>query len=122
MKIWMTGEIDSSISEKYRNVRKSLEKEINEFLSGMDTEIDTWMFVSIILRKTDCDFPEIFKYHKSKRRIETRVKIDYDSFLSSDNYMARRLAIGGLLRSLDEIEEVNTIKEDVKIFLEGLRS
>lgn len=120
MKIWMTGEIDYSISEKYRDVRKSLEKEINEFLSGIDTEIDTWMFVSIILKKKDCDFPEIFKYHKSKRRIESRVEIDYDSFLSSDNYMARKLVIGGLLRSLGEIEEVNTIKEDVKIFLEGL--
>ena len=121
MKIWMTGEIDSSVSEKYRNVRVSLEKEINEFLSEIEIGINTWMFVSIILKSVDDDFPEIYKYHRSKNRFESRVKVDYESFHTSDVQAARLLIIGGLLKALENIEGDVSVKEIIKTFLENLQ-
>jgi len=109
MKIWMTGEIDKSVYERYRNIRAFLEKELNEFFINIDLDIELWFHACIILKNKNDNFSEVRTLHKRQKKYESRIFVDYEEFLSDET-----LAFNSVICSLTEVINDMPISEDKK--------
>lgn len=108
MKLWMSAEIMVDVHERYRTIRNEIEPYINENIgSGLYGEpVEKWAYVAIMRPAGDSNYPEFYKYHKSRKVAEFRLKIDYELFKEAQELDQKRLICQSLLRSIKLFSEI----------------
>ncbi len=106
MKLWLSGEIDASVSEKFRLLILKIEPIINSTIEDKryGSAINIWGYISIIMDPNFLQtgfFKEIKRYRKKKKETEFRLRIDYNDFLKADDKKAVELICESILRSID---------------------
>lgn len=106
MKLWISGEIDSIISESFRITRNYLEQNVNNILASKDygTGISSWDIIMIISKDIG---KEKYKYNKKSRETDIRIIIDIDKFNSCDFVTRVILLLDALIDSLGKILTLN---------------
>lgn len=108
MKLWTSGEVWVDVADVHRLARNYIEQEVNKNLASKDygSGVKEWAFISIILPPEIKDqYPERFKYHKSDKSVEFRLRIDLETFKSGNEADHQRLICQALLRSLDILDQ-----------------
>ncbi|MAD45085.1 MAG: hypothetical protein CMI02_03820 [Oceanospirillaceae bacterium] len=114
----MSGEIDISISDKYREIRSVLERKLNDELVCLNVDLDKWVYVAIIRKSEDECYPEVRKVHKKKSTYESRLKIKYEDFLNSGMKDAFRLVVSSLKSAVDSMPLADSDKNTIISILE----
>lgn len=115
MKLWMSGEIQHDIAEGYRQARLVVQSKVNERLQRitLNTNVDQWAFIGIILPDDHPDYQEVKKFDKRHRTIEFRLKIDHAQFLSGSHAERIVLIIQALRRSVDLMNALGVDSDDI---------
>src|SRR5580692_2003719 len=100
MKLWISGEIDSILSDSFRITRNYLEENINNILASKNygSGVISWDIIMIISKDKG---KEIYKYNKTKKETDVRIVIDIDKFKSCDDLMKKMLLLDFLITSLE---------------------
>ena len=108
MELWMSGEIQGDVGDRYRTARKLVETAINRCTKGNDfgEGLKKWYYIAIILGFDDKDYDEVAKYRRKKKEVEFRLKIDHDAFLKGTLVDQVRLMSDSLLRSINMMPEI----------------
>ncbi|WP_067141287.1 Imm44 family immunity protein [Oceanivirga salmonicida] len=123
MKLWMSAEVSSSISEKLRLSLIYVEKVINEKINKkkyvLEEYLEGWDCISIIMNMKNHGYTERTIYSKKKKNMDFRLQIDYEEFDSKDD-LGRQILIYKMLdRSLDILLEKKKLPLDA---IEELRA
>ena len=84
-----------------------IEKVVNKALADKSYGggVRQWAFITILLPpEMHEDYPERFRYHKSDKSVEFRLRIDLKAFEAANKSGQKRLICEALLRSLDILE------------------
>ncbi len=130
MEIWIGGEIESSIEEKFRLARCELESNLSEFLKSKRYELELDSFDCIAIIRNDAEFNEIHKYSAKKREMDFRLTIDYESFLLASHEQCKFHIFQMLLRAIDILasnnqvntNEIQCVKSDFVEFGLGVKA
>src|SRR4030042_1145061 len=108
MELWVSGEIQGDIGDRYRAARKLVKTAMNSCIKDRDygEGLKKWYYIAIILDFEDEAYGEVAKYSKRKKEVEFRLKIDHDAFLSAHTAGQVRLVSQSLLRSLRMMPEI----------------
>lgn len=103
MKLWMSGEVDADVADAYQSARRKIVASVNDRLQRVDFAAGCKELAVIAIICHDCDpeYKEIVKYHRGRGVAEFRLKIDYQSFLDSNEDDRTKLVLDMLLRALD---------------------
>lgn len=106
MKFWASGEVHGDIGDTTIRLQKIIEAKINDHIEDKEygDGVTLWGFISIVMPSEllpEDFFKEIKKYHKSKREVEFRLKIDYKELSNSDEIGKYRLICRSILRSVE---------------------
>lgn len=106
MELFISGEIDSTIGEKYRVSINKISSEVNRYLENKKygAGLKLWGFIGIVMKPGLLGpefFKEIKRYRKSKEETEFRLKIDYDQVVKADEKDTSRLICESILRSIE---------------------
>lgn len=108
MKLWMSAEAWIDVSDTYRKARNQIEEAVNRALSDRDygKGVRKWAFLAIMLPPDiQQDYPEVYKYHKSDKSVEFRLRVDLEAFKAGDESTHKRLICEALLHSLNMLDE-----------------
>lgn len=128
MKYWMTGEVHRDVSDKFRLIRNEFQTKISNYLDPKDygSGVNEWYYFATILPEGALKpelFPEIKKYIRSKREVDIRLRVDFDSFAKADDTEARRLIAESILLSIDiGKKELNIPNFDFESYRDDIRS
>lgn len=126
MIIWMSGELQADVGEAYRIISRELERVINAPLKGIDYsvgQIVKWALIPIILSprtERSTGYAEVRKYHRKRRVIEFRLKIDHAPFKAADDLGKRRMIFAMILRSVEEARSMKLPPFDFDRFYHDL--
>jgi hypothetical protein len=103
MKLWMSGETQDDVAGDARLASLEVERTVNTSLSGRDygQAVTEWALIHIILPFEDECYREVRKYHKRRKVVEFRLKIDHATFKAATPMGQRSLIVASLLRSID---------------------
>ena len=108
MKLWMSGEVWVEVADAHRHAMNHIEQEANKTLADRDygDGVKEWAFIPIMLPpEIEDQFPERFKYHKSDKSVEFRLRIDLQAFKAGNEATHKSLITEALLRSLDILDQ-----------------
>ena len=112
MDIWIGGEIESAVEEKFRLARCELESDLSEFIKANSYELELDSFDCIAIIRNDVEFDEIHKYSAKKKEMDFRLSIDFKSFLQANHEQCKTHIYQMLLRAIDILALNNQIKAD----------
>ncbi len=120
MKLWMSGEVEADIFEKFRKSIVEIERNINSIieLKKYFDKLDDWDVIAII--RDDDTFSEITKYSKKNKEMDFRLKIDYSEFKSADDTRAKELIFCILNRSLVILREKGLCSKSIQLLKKDL--
>ena len=127
MIIWMSGELQADIGDACAAAQNEMEHVMNLALKGTDYsggQIVKWALIPTILNSRflkSTGYAEIRKYHKKRRVIEFRLRIDHDSFKAADDAGKRRLIFEMILRSIEEARQMKIPAFDFDRFAADLK-
>jgi hypothetical protein len=103
--LWMSGELQSDISDEYLLAMRDIKSAVNAVLSSFDYGDGLKELALIpIIRETDHPtYGEVNKYWKKDRSFESRLKIPHAEFKAATAAGKRKLIVGILLRSIAEM-------------------
>lgn len=106
MKLWISGEIDSIVSDSFRITRNYLELSVNNILASKDygSGILSWDIIMIVSKDKG---KETYKYSKKNREVDVHLVIDIDRFKASDSLTKKILLVDALIYSLEKISNLN---------------
>jgi len=109
----MSEEIQADVADRYMEVRKALEAEINRLLTGVFVEekADEWAFIAIVLEEGGPDYREIVKRSSRGKVLEFRLKISHDAFSVASPSERMRLIFKALHRSVELMQKVGVTAE-----------
>jgi hypothetical protein len=118
MKIWMSGEIQSTVSKQFRFALLAIEPAFNEYFGGLSfgsglVEID---YLPIIREIESDDFDEVKRYTKKDRSAEFRLKIPYEMCLKADQKEMTILMLASLRRAVGILQTMKIKDFDAKAF------
>ncbi|RQO64365.1 hypothetical protein DBR43_33065 [Pedobacter sp. KBW06] len=123
MKLWISGEIDSIVSDSFRVVRNYIEKNINNILASNNygDGVLSWDVIVVISKDKG---KEVFKYNKKNKETDIHVILDIDRFKTSDSLGRKMLLLDSLIYSVERLStlgiyDFNNIK--LKNDLHGLK-
>lgn len=122
MKLWMSGEIDLSVSESFRETRKAVEASVNLKLMEAKTQIDgfiKWAFIAIIREEDSPDYDEVVKKDAKRGVLEFRLKLSHNEFLQADKKAKQLMLLSALNRSVDLMGNLG-VSSDKRIDLRKL--
>ncbi len=125
MEVWIGGEIESVISDKFRLARIEVERQLTQYLSEKhyDIELDSLDCIAII--RDDSEFCEIHNYSAKKRDMDFRLIIDFEQFSQADYRERQNLILSMLLRAVDILGEkipIQDLKADLDEFSEAVKA
>jgi hypothetical protein len=102
MKLWTSGEIDSTVGEKFRKTMILVEQEVNKILASCSygDGLENWDLIYIISANPG---KEKVSYSPKKRESDIRLNVNYTDFLLADDDKARKLFIDTLIISINKI-------------------
>ena len=111
MEVWISGEIESVISDKFRLARIEVESQLRKYLceKQYDIELDSLDCIAII--RDDSEFCEIQKYSAKKRDMDFRLIINFEQFNQANHTECQRLILGMLQRAVDILGEKISVQE-----------
>lgn len=93
--------------------RKKVKDALVDLLSGVSLECgaDSWTFISILMpdERID-DYPEVKRYHKTRKVIEVRVQIPINEFKEANDSQQVNLMLDAVLRSVEMMREIKSLK------------
>ena len=106
MKLWISGEIDSILSDSFRITRNYLEQNINNILTSKDygSGVLNWDVIMIISKDKG---KERYKYNKINKETDICIVIDINKFKSFDALMKKILLLDSLISSLENLYTLN---------------
>ena len=122
MKIWIGGEIESSIEDDFRKARSKVEKSINENIekNTYNIPVESWDCIAIV--RDDEQLEELFIYDSHNNEMDFRLRVDYQKFLVGNSNEQEQLIFEICLRSLKKLQEfigsstdLNNLIKDVSI-------
>jgi Immunity protein 44 len=108
MELWMSAEVWGDVDTSLRKVSRHIEEVVNGSLGARDygEGVRKWALIAILLPPDmQEDYPERFKYHKSDKTLEFRLRIDLKTFRKADESNQKRLVSEALLQSLDILDQ-----------------
>jgi hypothetical protein len=127
MKIWISGETKDDVEEGFRPARNDVDQTLNAALADRNygPAVEKWALIPIILPFEDERWGEIRKYHKRRKVVEFRLKINHTKFKAATPARQRALICACLLRSIDLFPLLKVNGFDYQTFrgdLEGVTS
>lgn len=106
MNLWISGEIDSSVGNAFRETLPLVRSAVRQAISDVDYDIplESWDCIAII--RNDDHFNEVTKYSKKKRDMDFRLRIDYKAFYEGDSRQRCKLFCDMLSRSLEKLKQL----------------
>ena len=107
MELWMSAEAWGDAATNLMKASGQIEKVVNKALTdeSYGRGVRQWAFIAILLpSEMHEDYPERFKYHKTDKSLEFRLRIDLEAFQAADKSGQKRLICEALLRSLDILD------------------
>ena len=106
-RLWMSGEVQGDIGDAHRDARNEIESALATVLAAADYgALKEWAFLAIIIDDNFWAYDEIKKYRKKAQEFEFRLEIDHAAFKAADAIGHRKLIMGSLLRSIDEMRKL----------------
>ena len=108
MKLWMSAEAWGDAAENLMKASTQMEDVVNKALSDKSYGggVRQWAFIAILLPpEMHENYPERFKYHKHRKVVEFRLRIDLEEFEAAGKSGQKRLLCEALLRSLDILDQ-----------------
>jgi len=96
------------VADSLRIVSNHIENISNkDFFSrrGYGDSVEKWAFIAIILPPEIEGYTEYRRYHKARKVIEFRLRIDYFEFRDGDESTQMKLICEGLVRSLEGLDK-----------------
>lgn len=111
MKIWMSAEIQSTVSAAYTKAYKSIEPVFNEFFREKFYGNGLVKIVYIaIIREVDVEgYKEVKRYHKKDCDVEFRLKISHVEFLHANEKVQLKMVTDSVMRAIKLIPELKKI-------------
>jgi hypothetical protein len=107
VRFFFSGEIDADVAVEYREVRKAIEKNLNNALGNQSygSVLDSIGIIPILLGpRFSGSQKERRLLQRSKRSADYRLIIDYDAWCAGSRGERDRLLIGNLLEVVDDID------------------
>jgi hypothetical protein len=107
MELWMSAEAWGDAATSLMKASGHIESIVNRALADKSygEGVRQWAFITILLPpEMHEDYPEHFKYHRSGKSVEFRLRIDLETFRAADKSGQKRLICEALLRSLDMLD------------------
>ncbi|MFJ4347444.1 hypothetical protein [Pseudomonas sp. NPDC089401] len=108
-----SSEQDVLVGEAAQAARKKVKDVLAEILSEVSLECgaETWSFISILMRDEWIgDYPEVKRYHKSRKVIEVRVQIPIYEFKEAGSAQQVELMLDAVYRSVDMMAQIKSLK------------
>lgn len=117
MKLWLSGEIDYTIGNEFRDLINEIENSINGYLENSEyKKLEfSWDVVFVILKG---EVKEKLKFNKTTKESDIKTAIDLTKFQNSDMNERRDLLILSLLNSLKLLNEKYMIADFKNLYLE----
>ncbi|KAA1154714.1 hypothetical protein EU510_00960 [Pseudoalteromonas sp. FUC4] len=105
MRIWIGGEIESSIEDDFRKARSKVEKSINENIeqNTYNIPVESWDCIAIV--RDDEQLEELFAYDSRNNDMDFRLRVDYQRFLVGNSNEQEQQVFEICLRSLRKLQE-----------------
>jgi hypothetical protein len=103
MKFWMSGEIQSDVSDAFRRSCNKIEPSLNGFLEHKNygKGLVKWSFIAIILSENGPKgYNEVKRYNKRDKTCEFRLLVDHGRFRDGGTKEHNAMICEALLRSL----------------------
>lgn len=99
MKLWTSGEVDSTVGDSFRETMNIVEEEVNSHLahSSYGNGLENWDVIYILSANPS---QEQFRYSAKKREI-----VDYQAFSEADKASKKDLFYDALIRSIYQITD-----------------
>lgn len=126
MEIWMSSEKDVLVGKAEHTARNKVEPIVNQLLHKVELAcgLERWSVIFIVMRDEWIgSYPEIKRYHKSKKDVELRVQLPFFEFKDADDLKQIKMLLDALSRSVDMMEEINNLKltkEDARALRESV--
>ena len=108
-----SSEQDVLVGEAAQAARRKVKDVLVDILSGVSLECgaETWSFISILMRDEWIgDYPEVKRYHKSRKVIEVRVQLPIYEFKEAGEVQQVGLMLDAVLRSVEMMKEIKSLK------------
>jgi len=105
LRIWIGGEIESSIEDDFRKARSKVEKSINENIeqNTYNIPVESWDCIAIV--RDDEQLEELFAYDSRNNDMDFRLRVDYQRFLVGNSNEQEQQVFEICLRSLRKLQE-----------------
>jgi len=109
MRYWSSGEVESSVGDKFRIAMNLLEEKINSLLStkSYTNEIDSLDVIYVIVKEGGL---EKISYKPKSKILDLRVVIDFETFSKASPIEQNLILINGLINCLANISKNKNIK------------
>lgn len=106
MILWIGGIIDSIIADDFRHLRNSVEEKVNTKIAAIDygPGMSTW---DVILVVSSTPPNEYVRYDKVDRETDVRLVINFENFLTAQNFERTKMIEQSLLNSIDKLSKKN---------------
>jgi hypothetical protein len=106
MKLWISGEMDSILSDSFRVTRNYVEQNVNNILisKSYGEGISSWDIIMIVSKDKG---KEVYKYNKKNKETDIRIIVDIDKFKSSNSLGKKMLLLDALIYSLNKLMTLN---------------
>jgi hypothetical protein len=102
MKLCISGEIDSIVSDSFRVVRNDIEQSVNNILASNSygDGILNWDVIVVISQDKG---KEVFKYNKRNKETDVHVILDLDRFKTSNSLEKKMLLLDSLIYCTEKL-------------------
>ncbi len=101
MQFWNSCEAEVDVADPLRYAGNDIEDKLNEALStrSYGDGVVEWAIIFIMLSQDDPNYCEIQRFHKKRKVVEFRLKVDHAKFKSGTEIEQRQLLSAAILRS-----------------------
>lgn len=111
MDIWIGGEIELTIEDKFRVARSQLENHLSHRLETMSYELELDSLDCIAIIRNDNELEELQSYSKEDRDMDFRLVIDFAEFTVASSKESKKLLLNMLLRAVELLSQNKDINE-----------
>ena len=115
MRLWMSSEVWREVADAEHQARQAIVHVVNDRIDAVDygSGVVEWAYLSMITPPGIGYEKERKWYHRVRRVLEFRLKIDYAQFAGADPQGCQRLMIASMRRSLQLAGEMRIPDCDV---------
>jgi hypothetical protein len=109
MEFWYSGEIQNDVGDAFGRASNEIESVLNQELGGLAVgdELVKWSSIPMIRpEEFSFDYPEVQRYHRKRKSVEFRLRIDHARFKQGDHAAQCGLLIESLLKSVEDARKL----------------